>query len=91
MVSYEFCEISKNIFFIEHLRTTASVWKQSYFCVKRLFIGMQLIKEYKSIVNGLIKTISDKTLYKLHLTNIFKKSLPHYILHSVVCKELGYN
>ena len=31
---------------------------------------MQLIKEYKSIANGLIKTISGKTLYKLHLTKI---------------------
>ena len=28
------------------------------FCVNRLvFIGMQLIKDYKSIANGLIKTI----------------------------------
>ena len=33
----------------------------------------KLIKEYKSIVNGWINTISDKTLYKLHVTNIIKK------------------
>ena len=32
------------------------------FCEKRLvLIGVQLIKEYQSIVNGLIKTIPDKT------------------------------
>ena len=36
------------------------LWKQSHFCVKRLvLIGVQLIKEYRSIVNGLTKTISD--------------------------------
>ena len=36
---------------------------------------MQLIKEYKSIVNGLIKTISDKfkTLQKLHLIKILRQ------------------
>ena len=34
-------------------------WKQSHSCLKNLvLIGIQLIKEYKSIVNGLIKTIS---------------------------------
>ena len=44
-----------------------SSWKQSHFCVERLVLtAMQLIKEYKSIVNGLIKTISGKTLYKLN-------------------------
>ena len=33
-------------------------WKQPHFCVKRLgLIGIQLIKEYRSTVNGLIKTI----------------------------------
>ena len=33
-------------------------WKQSHFCEKRLvLIGMQLIKEYKSNLNGLIETI----------------------------------
>ena len=34
-------------------------WKQSHFCVKRLavLIGKQLIKEYKSIANYMIKTI----------------------------------
>ena len=44
--------------------------KSVTFCVKRILIGIQLIKEYKSIVNGFIKTISDKILYKLHLTKI---------------------
>ena len=29
MFSYEFCEISKNTFFTEHLRTIASVFVQS--------------------------------------------------------------
>ena len=57
--------------------------------MKRLaVIGIQLIKEYKSIVNGLLKTISDKTLYKLHLTKILKS---YEDLHNVVCKELGHN
>ena len=52
------------------------LWKQSHFCVKWLvLIGMQLIKVYKSIVNVLIKTISDKTFYKLRLTKILKKRL----------------
>lgn len=41
---------------------------QSHSCVKRFLIGTQLIKEYRSIVNSLIKTISDKILHKLHLT-----------------------
>ena len=31
------------------------LWKQSHFCVKRIvLIGIQLIKEYKPIANGLI-------------------------------------
>ena len=48
--------------------------KQSHFCVKRsVLIGMQPIKEYKPIVNGLIKAISDKTSFELHLTRIHKK------------------
>ena len=50
--------------------------KQLHFRVKQLvFIGIQLIKEYKSIVNDLIKTIqaTDNTLYKLNLTKILKK------------------
>ena len=53
-----------------------SLRKQSVFFVKRLvFFGIQLIKEYKSIVNGLLKTISDRTLYKLHLTKILQKKI----------------
>ena len=50
--------------------------KQLHFRVKQLvFIGIQPIKEYKSIVNGLIKTIqaTGNTLYKLNLTKILKK------------------
>ena len=51
-------------------------WKQSHHCVKRLvLIGIQRVKECKSIVNGSIKTISDNTLYKLHLTKILNKRL----------------
>ena len=51
--------------------------------VKQLLIGIQLIKEYKSIINGLIKKISDKTSYKLHLTKILKKRLfGHYPITS---------
>ena len=42
----------------------------TFLYIKRLvLIDIQLITEYKSIVNSLIKTISDKTLYRLHLTN----------------------
>ena len=50
-------------------------WNQSHFGVKRLvLIGIQLITEYSSIVNGLIKQFkqSDKTLCKVHLTKILK-------------------
>ena len=58
-------------YFITGLRNkkiSLSHRKQSHFCVKRLVLtGIQLIEEYKSIVNDLLKTISDKTLYKLHL------------------------
>ena len=43
--------------------------------------------EYKSIVNGLIKTISEKIFYKLHLTKILRK----ICIHNVACKELGHN
>ena len=44
--------------------------------VKRLvLIGVILIQEYKSIVNGLIKNISDKALYKLHLRKALKKNI----------------
>ena len=50
------------------------LWKQSHLCVKRLvLIGIQLIKEYKCNVNCLIKTISDKTLYRIQLTKILEK------------------
>ena len=89
-----------------------SLWflKQSHFCVNRLEpSGIQLIKEYKSIVNGLkqLKQFkkSGKTLYKLHLTKIFKIRLfdHHPItsklgrktrdenLHNVACKVLEQN
>ena len=45
------------------------------FCVKQLIlINIQLIQEYRSTVNGLIKTILDKALYKLHLTKILKEN-----------------
>ena len=37
-----------------------------FLCKRLVLIGIQLIKEYKSIVNGLIKIISDKTSYKVH-------------------------
>ena len=52
--------------------------------VKRLvLIGVILIQEYKSIVNGLIKNISDKALYKLHLTKALKKNiLDHHAITS---------
>ena len=40
------------------------------------------VKEY--IVNGLIKTISDKTLYKLYLTKILKKRFIDH--HSITSK-----
>ena len=41
--------------------------------------GIQPMKEYKSIVNDLIKTISDQTLYKLHLTKVLKeRSFDHH-------------
>ena len=46
-------------------------WKQSHFCVKRLVPNaIQLIKEYKSVVNSLIKQLkqSGKALHKLHLS-----------------------
>ena len=45
--------------------------------------GIQPMKEYKSIVSDLIKTISDQTLYKLHLTKILKKrSFDHHPITS---------
>ena len=50
--------------------------KQLHVRVKQLvFIGMHLIKEYKSIVNALIKIIQarDNNFYKLNLTKILKK------------------
>ena len=63
---------------------------------------MQLIKEYKSIVNGLIKTISDKfkTLQKLHLIKILRQIFfDHHPVtykfdenfHDVAFKEQGHN
>ena len=59
--------------------------KQTYICVKRLVLfGTQLIKEYKSIVSGLIKTISDMTLYRLHLTKILQKNVFHH--HPIASK-----
>ena len=49
------------------------------------YTSIQLIKEYKSIVNSLIKTISDETLYKLYLTKILKKI---YFDHLIIISKL---
>ena len=63
----------KNLFFF-YAVICLRIWKESHLCVKRLvLVSIQLIKECKSIVNGLIKTIEPIrqdliTLYKLHLT-----------------------
>ena len=38
MFSCAFCEIFKNIFFIEHLRTTASLVNQMFLCFTFLFV-----------------------------------------------------
>ena len=65
-------------YFITNLRKKNIVTitlKTVTFCVKQLIlINIQLIKEYRSTVNGLIKTILDKALYKLHLTKILKEN-----------------
>ena len=54
-------------------------FEQWLFCVKRIvLIGIQLIEENKSIVNNLIKAISQKTLYKLRLTKILKNRFFDY-------------
>ena len=54
----------------------------TFLCKQLVLIGIQLIKEYKSMVNGFLKTISDKTLYKLHLTKIPpKRFFDHYPIH----------
>ena len=50
-----------------------------------VLIGIQLIKEYKSIVNGFIKRFkqSGKTLLKLHLAKILKIIfLDHHLITS---------
>ena len=64
----------------------------------RSVIGIELLKEYKSIVNGLIKTISDKTSHKLHITKTLKKDFFTNILLQDIktytmlfVKALGHN
>ena len=62
-------------------------WKQSHFCAKQLvFIGIQLIKEHTSIVNGLTQfKQSEKTLYKQNLTKILK--IRFFDHHPVTSKQ----
>ena len=64
-------------YFITNLRkkNITITLKTVTYCVKQLIlISIQLIKEYRSTVIGLIKTILDKALYKLHLTKILKEN-----------------
>ena len=67
--SYEFCEISKNTFFTEHLRTTASV----VFLLatsRALEIPGQIVKSVQSLQESHQKNVTDIIMVSLLLNLI---------------------
>ena len=93
--SYEFCEISKNTFFTEHLQTTASryhnnfkiwIWNHVNLVLNRILI----LARYSSLVWSLFYTWSLNSLVHLNFINS-PSSSSLYFLHQSLRVIPGLN
>ena len=62
MFSCEFCEISKNTIFIEHLRGTASVLHENYHAIENDKNLCKIFKSRPAVAFRRMKTISNHLL-----------------------------
>ena len=82
--SCEFCEISMNTFFTEHLRTTASDWNHDWQKTWADITIFSYLTINRSLIYNLIANFEDKVELLFSSSGVGPISISHLIIHSYI-------